>query len=395
MGLSHGAQAAHAAVHLKAAALVNFHISGAFLHTGKQAAQHNRAGARGNGLGNIAAVLDAAVGNDGYAVLVGFLGTVADSRQLGHADTGHHTGGANAAGADAYLDAACARLNQVVGGGRGGYVARNQRNIRIGGANFPHLIQHSLAVAMGRVNAQHVHLGLYQGFHTQHAVRRNANGRAAQQAAVLVLGGIGIFAALFNILNGNQAAQLILVVHNGQLFNAVGGQQLLGLLQRGAHRRGNQVFAGHNLLDASRRIRFKPQIAVGQDAHQLFAQGNGHAADAVFGHQLFRFANGVRGGKEERIGDNAVLAALDLVHLNGLFLNGHVFVDDSQTAFTGNGNGHARVGYRIHGGAKHGNIQRNARHQLGRRIHVPGQHAACSGHQQYVVKSKSRSNVFL
>ena len=38
VGLCHGAQAAHAAVHLEAAALIDFHISRALVHTGKEAA---------------------------------------------------------------------------------------------------------------------------------------------------------------------------------------------------------------------------------------------------------------------------------------------------------------------------------------------------------------------
>lgn len=52
--------------------------------------------------------------------------------------------------------------------------------------------------------------------------------RAAQQAALLVLGGVGILGALFDVLDGDQAAQLKLIVDDGQLFDAVRGQNLFG-----------------------------------------------------------------------------------------------------------------------------------------------------------------------
>ena len=48
------------------------------------------------------------------------------------------------------------------------------------------------------------------------------------------------------------------------------GQDLLGLLQGGAHRGGHQVFGGHAPRRSGRvKSCSKRQIAVGEDAHQL------------------------------------------------------------------------------------------------------------------------------
>ena len=63
------------------------------------------------------------------------------------------------------------------------------------------------------------------------------------------------------------------VIHQGQLFDAVFLQDALGLLEGGAHRRGDQMFLGHEL--AHRLVEIpgldEADVPVGEDAHQLAA----------------------------------------------------------------------------------------------------------------------------
>ncbi len=86
MRLFHRPHGAHAAVHLEAAALVYLGLTGAFLCTGQQAAQHNSPGTRADGLGNITGILDAAVSDDLDAKLVSFLGAVCYRSDLRYTD---------------------------------------------------------------------------------------------------------------------------------------------------------------------------------------------------------------------------------------------------------------------------------------------------------------------
>ena len=81
-------------------------------------------------LHNVAGILDAAVSDDAFAHLLGFLGAIADRRHLRHADTGNHAGGANGAGADTDLYAVRARLKQRARRSGRRHVARDELNIR-------------------------------------------------------------------------------------------------------------------------------------------------------------------------------------------------------------------------------------------------------------------------
>ena len=56
--------------------------------------------------------------------------------------------------------------------------------------------------------------------------------------------------------------------------------------------------------------------------------------DAVFFHECKRITHRIVGCKEERVGNNAVFAALYLVHLQSLLLNRHILMDDTDTAFS-------------------------------------------------------------
>jgi hypothetical protein len=56
-------------------------------------------------------------------------------------------------------------------------------------------------------------------------------------------------------------------------------------------------------------------------------------------HQLHHITHQFVFGDGNRIEDHSVLSPLDDAYLLGLLFDGHVFVDDPDAAFAGNGNG--------------------------------------------------------
>jgi hypothetical protein len=121
--LSHSGERAHAAIGLEGAALVEDGFAGALVDAGEEGADHDDAGSGSDGFGDVAGVLDAAVGDDGDAVLVCGFVCLADGGDLGHACAGDHAGGADGAGADADFDGVRARIDEGFGPFFGGDVA--------------------------------------------------------------------------------------------------------------------------------------------------------------------------------------------------------------------------------------------------------------------------------
>ena len=65
-------------------------------------------------------------------------------------------------------------------------------------------------------------------------------------------------------------------------------------------------------------------------------------------HDLAGVADRLVRRQRDRVDDDAVLAALDLVHLAGLLGDGQVLVDDADAALLGQRDGQVALGDRVH-----------------------------------------------
>ena len=129
----------------------------------------------------------------------------------------------------------------------------------------------------------------------------------------------------------------------------MGVQVVLGFLKGGPGGHGDEVLAGHHVADAgSGQIIYKTDVAVGQDADELFLENHGQAGDAVGVHEIKGVLHGVVGFHGDGIDDHAAFGLLDLFHLKLLALDAHVLVHDADAARAGHGNGHSRLGHRVH-----------------------------------------------
>ena len=167
-------------------------------------------------------------------------------------------------------------------------------------------------------------------------------------------------------------------------------QDLLGLVKRRADLAGDEPAAGHDLGDAAAQLGLELHVAVGDDAHQLAVLvHDGHAGDAVLGHQGLRVAERLVRREGEGIRDDAVFRTLDQVDLLGLHVDGHVLVDNADAALARDGDGHAVLGDGVHRGAHDRDVQTDFFCQIRGQIHVGGQDIALRRDQQHVVKGQA------
>ena len=225
--------------------------------------------------------------------------------------------------------------------------------------------------------------------HPFEGVRRRADRRADEQSAVFIPGGIGVLDGFFDVLDGDEPFEIPLVVDDGKLFDAVFAEDLLRLFERGADGRRHEPVLGHHVGDGLFEIAFKAQIAVGEDADELAVFGDGNAADAVLFHERHRVLDEIFRFEEEGVGDDAVFAALHLVHLFRLLLDGHVLVDDADAAFARDRDRHPVFGDGVHRRAHQRDVQANFIGEFGLQRHVRGDHVGRLRDEEYVVKCQS------
>src|SRR5690606_21697997 len=106
-------------------------------------------------------------------------------------------------------------------------------------------------------------------------------------------------------------------------------------------------------------------VAAGDDADQLVAVDDRDAGDVARPGQLEHFADGGLRADGERLADHAGFEVLDLQHLLGLALGGHVLVHDADAAELGHRDGEPGLGDRVHGRGDDRDVQPEVAGQAG------------------------------
>ena len=391
----HGAERPHAAVGLELLAVHEDQISRGFGGAGQQRAEHHRIGAGHQGLADVPGVLQAAVGDQRHPGRDGGLGRFVDGGNLRDTHTGHHTGGADGARAHPDLDGIRAGVDQCLGALAGGGLAADDVHVGRGGIGLEpgDHFQHALAVAVGGVHHQCVHAGVDQGHGALVSLAEEAHGGGHTQPAFVVLGGQRVLLGLVEILDGDQTGQVALVVNQRQLLDTVLTQQLDDFVARHPDLRGDQRHAGHHLVDLGGQVLLaghEAGVAVGDDAQQLAVLIHHRKARyPVLGAQFVPLVQGGARVHGDRVGDHARFAALDLVDLGGLVLDGQVAVDHADTALACQRDGHAGFGDGVHGGGADGGLDVDALGEPGGGVRIGGDHIRWARQQQHVVVGES------
>ena len=163
--LLHGTDAAHATVAFVTAALIKNDLARRFFGACKHAAHHHARCTRRNGFGNVAAVTNTTIGNQGNTTALQSHGHVINGSDLRNTHTGHNACGANRAWTDAHFHAIGTRLYQSQGGSTGGDIAAHHINVWVVLFHPTYTLNHTMAVTMRRVHHDGVHTRFNQCSH--------------------------------------------------------------------------------------------------------------------------------------------------------------------------------------------------------------------------------------
>ncbi len=244
-------------------------------------------------------------------------------------------------------------------------------------------------MAVRGIHHDHVHTRFHQQFHALFGTGTHAHRCADAQMTQRILAGFGMFAGFQDVFHGHQPAQLEFVIHHQDALDAMLVHQGARVFTAGVFAHGNQLFLGrHDVADGLIQIVFKAQVAVGDDADQLFALNHRQTGNFVLPSQCQYIAHSHFRGNGDGVAQHATFKALDLADLRCLRLGGHVLVDDANPALLCQGNGQTRFGHRIHGGGQQRRIQVDVAGQLRAQANVAWQNIGISRNEQNVVEGK-------
>ncbi len=206
---------------------------------------------------------------------------------------------------------------------------------------------------------------------------------------MIVLAGQRVSLGFFDVLDGHHAFKGKVGVDDQDFFQTVLVQQLAHFVLVGAFTHGDQtLFGRHHFADRDIKTVFEAYVAGRHDADQVAIVQHGYAGNVVHAGQFEQITNSGIGFNRDRVLDDTGLELLDLAHFGSLLLDGHVLVDDTDTAFLGHGNCQTGLGDCIHCSRDQRNIQLDATGQTGFQTDFVGKYLGITGHKENVVECK-------
>ena len=244
---------------------------------------------------------------------------------------------------------------------------------------------------MSGVDDDTIHPLLHQSHGPLPSVAEETNGRAHPEPAGVILGGIGVFVGLHEVLESDQALEFAPRVDDGQLLDLVLRQQRQGVVVGDTDGRSDQGHPRHDLAHRTGTVILEAQVAVGDDSEQHpVVVHHGQPGDTVLGTGIVHLLEARPGPNRHGLGDHPGLRALHLIHHVRLVIDGQVAVQDPDAALTSHGDGHAGLRDGVHGSRGQRNVQPDvaAEPGIGRRLRRDD--VRFVGLEQHVIEGQSQ-----
>ena len=153
---------------------------------------------------------------------------------------------------------------------------------------------------------------------------------------------------------------------------------------------GHEVLLRHDLLYRTIQTTLKAQVTVRHDTHEMtIIIYHRDTTDMILRHDVEGLRYCGTNGNSDGIIDHTVLSTLDDSHLTGLIIDRHILMNDTDTTFTGNGDGHLRLGDGIHRCCHKRDVQLDVPREAGFQLYCLGQYFRISWNQQDIVKCQA------
>ena len=278
-----------------------------------------------------------------------------------NANASHDTRGADRAWADTDFNCVCACFGQGQSSGAGGDIAANHLHLREILFNPTYAVDHAFGVTVSGVDHHHINASRHEGRDAIRSVFTRADRCAYTQTTLIVLAGQWVSLGFFDVVNGHHAFEGKFVVNDQNTLDAVFVQQLAGFFfVRAFLDRHQTLFRRHDVTNGGFKAVFKAHVAGRHDADQVAILQHRNTGDIVLASQFEQFTYGGIGLDGDGFFNHTSLETLDLAHFVSLLLDGHVLVDDTDTAFLSHGDCQTGFSYGVHCSGNQRNIQFNA-----------------------------------
>ena len=204
---------------------------------------------------------------------------------------------------------------------------------------------------------------------------------------MLIFVGVRILPTLEDILHGDQAAKLAVLIQHREFFYSMFAENFLGFVECGSHGSRNERVLGHRLGNRSIEILLELQISVRDNTHQpILIVDDGYPRDLESRHEGVRLTDGTIRSESNGVQDHAALRSLHPVDFRGMPVDRHVLVNHPNAARTSHGDRHLGLGDGVHGSGNHRRIQRDGSSEPTRYVDLARVNRRMARYENYVIE---------
>ena len=235
---------------------------------------------------------------------------------------------------------------------------------------------------------------IYSGFNecscTLKAVGRNADAGSYTKTSKIVLACVRLVLCLGDIFVCYQTDESSVSVNHGKFFDFVVLENFCCFFEVGRLACGDDIVLCHHFIDYTVEVFLKAKVTICNNTHESHIIVNHrYSTNLVFLHHVERidYARSLLDGYG--VVNHAIFSALHGVNLAGLFLNAHVFVDNTNAAFASNRDCKLSLGYGIHCCRHERNVKGDVTRELGFEIHIIRQDFRICRNQKDIIECES------
>ena len=395
--LVHSTEGTHATVNLELSALIELELTWGLLTACNHGAEHYNVSTCCESLNDIAGELNTTVSDDRDAILGGLVSCIEYSCDLWNTDTCNDTCCADGARADTDLYAVCAGIDKSLGSLSCSNVTADNLKVRESSLDLGNSIDNAAVVAVSGVESNNVNTCLDEGSCTLENVSCSADSSTAEESAAGITGGVRILNSLLDILDSDKAAEHIIIINDRELLDSVLTEDLLSVCKGCTYRSCNEIALSHNIYDWLIEISrsHESKVSVCEDADKFAVLADRNTGNLVLTHELVSLPDGVCRSQEEWIYDDTVFGTLYAVDHVSLHCDWHILVNDTDTAFTGNGNSHVCLCNSIHSGCHNWCVELDLLCKVCGEVYLRWEDVGLCRNKQNVVKGKAFLYKFL
>ena len=194
---------------------------------------------------------------------------------------------------------------------------------------------------MSSIDDDGISTSLNQSLGTIYGIHGNAYTGCYTQTTLRVLASHWLVLSLGDVLVSNQTYQVILVVNYREFLNLVLLQDGSGSNQVGLNVSGNQILAGHHLINLLVHVALEAEVTVGNNTYEMvLIIHHWNTTDMIIVHHIKGILHCTTATDSNRVINHTILSTLHDGNLTSLLLDAHVLVDNTNTTFAGDGNRH-------------------------------------------------------